>query len=96
MKESTAEASPSVENIIAETIADELGVARNEITADASLRDDLGADSLDTIEITMEIEEQFQCCIDDEEAEKLLTIGDITHYIETLVKGGNAIIPTMR
>ncbi len=63
-------------------IIDQLGVNENQITSEASFIDDLGADSLDTVELVMAFEEEFGIEIPDEDAEKILTIGDAVSYIE--------------
>ena len=64
-------------------IAEQLGVKQEEVTDKASFIDDLGADSLDTVELVMALEEEFGCEIPDEEAEKLKTVGEAIKYIET-------------
>ena len=63
-------------------IADQLGVEESEITSEASFVDDLGADSLDTVELVMALEEEFGIEIPDEEAEKIATVKDAVNYIE--------------
>ncbi len=63
-------------------IAEQLGVKPEEVTPQASFIDDLGADSLDTVELVMALEEEFGVEIPDEEAEKLVTVGDAIKYIE--------------
>ncbi len=63
-------------------IADKLGVEMSEVTADASFTNDLGADSLDTVELIMEFETKFGVSIPDEDAEKILTVGDALNYIQ--------------
>ena len=63
-------------------IADQLGVDEAEITSEASFVDDLGADSLDTVELVMALEEEFNIEIPDEEAEKISTVKDAVNYIE--------------
>ncbi|HHS13301.1 MAG TPA: acyl carrier protein [bacterium] len=65
-----------------EIIVDRLGVDPNEITAEASFIDDLGADSLDTVELVMAFEEEFDLEIPDEDAEKLTTVGKAMEYLE--------------
>ena len=70
--------SEKVRNIIAE----QLGVKPEEVTPEAKFIDDLGADSLDTVELVMALEEEFGVEIPDEEAEKLVTVGDALRYIE--------------
>ena len=67
---------------IRQIIADQLGVKKDEVTDGAKFVDDLGADSLDTVELVMALEEEFGVEIPDEEAEKLLTVGDALRYIE--------------
>lgn len=67
---------------IRQIIADQLGVKKDEVTDSAKFVDDLGADSLDTVELVMALEEEFGVEIPDEEAEKLLTVGDALRYIE--------------
>jgi len=65
-----------------EIIVDRLGVDPNEITPEASFIDDLGADSLDTVELVMAFEEEFNLEIPDEDAEKLTTVGKAMEYLE--------------
>ncbi|HPE17766.1 MAG TPA: acyl carrier protein [Tenuifilaceae bacterium] len=62
-------------------IVDKLGVDENEVTPEASFTNDLGADSLDTVELIMEFEKEFNLSIPDEEAEKIGTVGDAISYI---------------
>lgn len=62
-------------------IVDKLGVEQSEVTAEASFTNDLGADSLDTVELIMEFEKEFNIAIPDEEAEKIGTVGDAIGYI---------------
>lgn len=70
---------------VKEIIQDKLGVEASKITKEASFIDDLGADSLDTVELIMQMEEEFNLEIPDEEAEKLTTVGDVVNYIEDKV-----------
>jgi acyl carrier protein len=63
-------------------IVDKLGVEESEVTNEASFTNDLGADSLDTVELIMEFEKEFNLSIPDEEAEKIETVGDAITYIE--------------
>ena len=63
-------------------IAGQLGVKLEEVTPEASFIDDLGADSLDTVELVMALEEEFGVEIPDEDAEKITTVGDAIKYIE--------------
>jgi acyl carrier protein len=63
-------------------IVDKLGVDEDDITNEASFTNDLGADSLDTVELIMEFEKEFDLTIPDEEAEKIATVGDAVTYIQ--------------
>ncbi|WP_091657341.1 acyl carrier protein [Alteribacillus iranensis] len=63
-------------------VADRLGVEESEITMEATFKDDLGADSLDVVELVMELEDEFDLEISDEEAEKISTVADVVNYIE--------------
>lgn len=67
---------------IREIIAEQLGVKKEEVTDNAKFVDDLGADSLDTVELIMAFEEAFGIEIPDDEVEKLTTVGDVLKYIE--------------
>jgi len=67
---------------IKQIIADQLGVKKEEVVENAKFVDDLGADSLDTVELVMALEEEFGVEIPDEDAEKLMTVGDALRYIE--------------
>ena len=67
-------------------IVDKLGVDENEVTPEASFSNDLGADSLDTVELIMELEKEFDLSIPDEEAEKIVTVGDAIAFIENAKK----------
>ena len=71
----------SVEDKVKEIIVDQLGVDEQQVTAEASFVDDLGADSLVTVELVMALEEEFDIEIPDEEAEKIATVQDATRYI---------------
>ncbi len=62
-------------------IVDKLGVDENEVTPEASFTNDLGADSLDTVELIMEFEKEFNIAIPDDQAEKIGTVGDAINYI---------------
>ncbi len=68
-----------------EIIVDRLGVDPNEITMEASFIDDLGADSLDTVELVMAFEEEFDIEIPDEDAEKLTTVGKALEYLKKML-----------
>ena len=67
-------------------IVDKLGVDENEVTNEANFTNDLGADSLDTVELIMEFEKEFDITIDDSDAEKILTVGDVITYLEGQAK----------
>ena len=76
----------NLENKIKEIIVDKLGIEESEITDSASFTNDLGADSLDTVELIMEFEIEFNVSIPDEEAEKIQTVGDAVAYLKDNVK----------
>ncbi len=65
-------------------IVEQLGVEESEVTEDAHFIDDLGADSLDTVELVMALEEEFGVEISDEDAEKIQTVGDVKKFIDKL------------
>lgn len=67
-------------------IVDKLGVEESEVVATASFTNDLGADSLDTVELIMEFEKEFGISIPDDQAEKIQTVGDAISYIEEHLK----------
>mgnify|MGYP002709484170 FL=1 len=67
-------------------IVDKLGVEESEVVATASFTNDLGADSLDTVELIMEFEKEFGISIPDDQAEKIQTVGDVISYIEANAK----------
>ncbi len=71
---------------ISEVIADKLGVEPAKITLEAKFVEDLGADSLDTVELVMQLEDEFNLEIPDEEAEKLTTVGSVVEYIDSHTK----------
>jgi len=70
-----------LEEKVKDIIVEELGVERDKLTADASFMEDLGADSLDTVELVMAFEKEFDIDIPDEEAEKLRTVGQAMKYL---------------
>ena len=72
----------STEDRIKKSVVDQLGVNADQITPEAKFIEDLGADSLDTVELVMALEEEFGNEIPDEEAEKLTPVGDVIQYIE--------------
>ena len=67
-------------------VVDKLGVEESQVTPEASFTGDLGADSLDTVELIMELEKEFNLSIPDDQAEKIATVGDAMAYIETATK----------
>ena len=71
-----------IETRVKDIIINELGVESEKVTPDASFVEDLGADSLDTVELVMAFEEEFGIEIPDEDAEKLQTVGDAVNYIQ--------------
>ncbi len=75
-------ATANVEEKVKAIIAEQLGVKPEEVTPQASFIDDLGADSLDTVELVMALEEEFGVEIPDEDAEKMTTVGDALKYIQ--------------
>ncbi|MBJ6765111.1 acyl carrier protein [Corallococcus sp. H22C18031201] len=72
-----------VESKVKSIIADQLGVGEDEIKPESSFIEDLGADSLDIVELVMAMEEEFEVEIPDEEAENIKTVGDAINYINT-------------
>jgi acyl carrier protein len=72
----------SIEEKVKNIIVEQLGVTAEQVTPEASFIEDLGADSLDTVELVMAFEEEFGVEVPDEDAEKLLKVGDVTKYIE--------------
>ena len=72
----------NIEERVKKIVAEQLGAKEEDVTKDASFVDDLGADSLDTVELVMALEEEFGQEIPDEEAEKLQSVGDVIKYIE--------------
>lgn len=77
----------SVEEKVKHIIVEQLGVDADEVKAEASFVDDLGADSLDVVELVMALEEEFGLEISDEDAEKLRTVQQAIEYIDTKSKG---------
>lgn len=67
---------------VTKIIVDRLGVEESEVKPEASFKDDLGADSLDVVELVMELEDEFELEISDEDAEKIATVQDVVTYIE--------------
>ena len=77
----------SIEERVKKIVVEQLGVKEDEVTANASFVDDLGADSLDTAELAMAMAEEFEREIPDEEAEKITTVQQAVDYIKAHVKG---------
>lgn len=71
----------SIEARVKDIIVDQLGVSADQVTTEAKFVEDLGADSLDTVELVMAFEEEFDIEVPDEEAEKLQSVGDVVNYI---------------
>jgi acyl carrier protein len=71
----------NVEEKVKDIIVEELGVEREKLTSEASFMEDLGADSLDTVELVMAFEKEFDIDIPDEDAEQLRTVGDAMNYL---------------
>jgi acyl carrier protein len=78
----------AVDDKVKQIIVEQLGVDEGEVTSNASFVDDLGADSLDTVELVMAFEEAFEIEIPDEDAEKIRTVQDAVDYIGKHAKGG--------
>jgi acyl carrier protein len=81
-KWSASMAEKSIEQRVKEIIVEQLGVNPDQVTPEAKFIEDLGADSLDTVELVMALEEEFGNEIPDEQAEKLQSVGDVIKYIE--------------
>ncbi len=71
---------------VKDIIVSELNCDESLVTMDARLKDDLGADSIDAVQIVMEIEDEFKITVDDSQAESMTTVGDVVKYIENNVK----------
>ena len=72
----------SIEERVKKIVVEQLGVKEDEVSNDSSFVDDLGADSLDTVELVMALEEEFECKIADEAAEKITTVQEAIDYVE--------------
>ncbi|HHZ88727.1 MAG TPA: acyl carrier protein [Chromatiales bacterium] len=73
----------SIEDRVQKIVIEQLGVKEDEVTKEASFVDDLGADSLDTVELVMALEEEFECEIPDDDAEKITTVQQTIDYINS-------------
>ncbi len=76
----------SVEERVTDIVAEQLGVSKDQITRETSFVNDLGADSLDTVELVMELEEEFDITIPDESAEKIQTVGQAIDHIDQAIE----------
>jgi acyl carrier protein len=74
---------PSVQERVIDIVSEQLGVDKEKVTPETSFVNDLGADSLDTVELVMELEEEFDINIPDDAAEKIQTVGQAVEYIES-------------
>ena len=77
----------TIEERVKKIVIEQLGVKEEDVTNTASFVDDLGADSLDTVELVMEFEDEFEINIPDEDAEKIQTVGDAVKYISAKLAG---------
>ena len=77
--------------VVRDILVDALGVTRDQLTDDPRLTDDLGADSLDVVEITMAVEERLGLSVSDEQAEKVKTVGDLFELISELSVGRSSV-----
>jgi len=68
---------------VTKIVVDRLGVEESQVKLEASFKDDLGADSLDVVELVMELEDEFDMEISDDDAEKIATVGDAVNYIQS-------------
>ncbi len=85
-KTNTNMADKTIEQKVKDIIVEQLGVNADQVVPEAKFIEDLGADSLDTVELIMALEEEFGIEVPDEEAEKLVSVGDVTRYIEDTKK----------
>ncbi len=76
----------NIEQRVKKIVAEQLGVNESEIKSDSSFVDDLGADSLDTVELVMALEEEFECEIPDEDAEKITSVQQAIDYVSSHLK----------
>ncbi len=78
----------SIADKVKDIIVEQLGVNEEQVTPEAKFIEDLGADSLDTVELVMAFEEEFEIDVPDEEAEKLFSVGDVIKYIQSTKEEG--------
>ena len=78
----SSSSSSSVRDRVIDIVCEQMGASRDKVTEETSFINDLGADSLDTVELVMEFEDAFELNIPDEDAEKIQTVGDAIKYIE--------------
>jgi len=76
----------SIDERVKKIVVEQLGVKEDEVTSQASFVEDLGADSLDTVELVMALEEEFECEIPDEEAEKITTVQQAVDYVNAHIE----------
>ena len=74
---------PSIEDRVKKIVCDQMGTTTDKISGETSFINDLGADSLDTVELVMEFEDEFEISIPDEDAEKIQTVGNAVQYISS-------------
>ena len=90
MADNTDELRQKVREKVVQIVCDNLGVNKENVKDETSFQEDIGADSLDIVELVMELEEEFEITIPDEEAEKIKTVGQAIDYIVEKKKGGGA------
>lgn len=76
---------PSIEERVIKIVCDQMGTSPEKVSKTTSFINDLGADSLDTVELVMEFEDEFEISIPDEDAEKIQTVGDAVNYITSKI-----------
>jgi acyl carrier protein len=83
VEESKVPTAVEIEDKVMHVVSEQLGVEKSRVTRNTSFQEDLNADSLDIVELVMELEDQFDLTIPDEEAEKLKTVGEVIEYIKS-------------
>ena len=81
-RKTSVPSSEEIKESVIQIVCDQMGVSRDKVTLETSFVNDLGADSLDTVVLVMEFEDEFELTIPDEDAEKIQTVGDAIKYIE--------------